>query len=156
YTRFARHDGLMILWEFWIVVGFFRWLDTGRARYLYLLAVGAGLATTTHELYYILFFLFGSFLLIRVLDELLPRRQLTIGMVTLLVVAVVIMFANPPISDKLRAGGPAMLVATVVGAGLLLMRVWDQTPIVTARALVLWRHQRRVLWVALGILATIF
>src|ERR1051325_3746927 len=65
------------------------------------LIAGVLLAITTHELYYILFFLFGSFLLIRVLDELLPRRQLTIGMVTLLALAVVIMFANPPISDKI-------------------------------------------------------
>jgi uncharacterized protein (TIGR03663 family) len=156
YTRFARHDGLMILWEFWTVIGFFRWLDTGRPRYLYLLAVGAGLAMTTHELYYILFFLFGSFLLIRVLFELLPRRHLTIGMVALLAITAVLMFANPPITEKLRVGGPAMLLATVLGVGLLLMRVWPETPLVTARALMLWRSQRAVLWIALGILATIF
>src|SRR5262245_26284409 len=76
FTRFARHDGLMVLWEFWMVVGFFRWLDSGRARWLYLLAVGTALAIATHELYYILFFLFGMFALIRVLSELLPGRRL--------------------------------------------------------------------------------
>jgi uncharacterized protein (TIGR03663 family) len=36
------------------------------------------------------------------------------------------------------------------------MRVWDDTPILTARLLVLWRHQRGVLWTALGILAAIY
>jgi uncharacterized protein (TIGR03663 family) len=156
YTRFARHDALILLWTFWMVAGFFRWLDTGKPRYLYLLAAGTSLAIATHELYYILFFLFGMFVLIRVLAELLPRRQLMIGMIAILTVAVLIMFANPPITDKLRAGGLALIIATVVGSGLLLLRVWDDTPIVTARALVLWRHQRRALWTALGILATIY
>jgi uncharacterized protein (TIGR03663 family) len=156
YTRFARHDGLMVLWEFWMVLGFFRWLDTGRARYLYLLAAGAALAIATHELYYILFFLFGSFVLIRVLSELLPARKLTIGMIALLVVALVISLADPPITEKLRAGGLTLLLATVVGAGLLMMRVWDTTPTLTARALVLWRRRRGELWAALGILGTIY
>ena len=40
FTRFARHDALLLLWTFWIVIGFFRYLDTGQARYLYLLAIG--------------------------------------------------------------------------------------------------------------------
>jgi uncharacterized protein (TIGR03663 family) len=156
FTRFARHDGLMVLWEFWMVVGFFRWLDSGRARWLYLLAAGTALAIATHELYYILFFLFGAFMLIRVLAELLPGRRLTGAMIAILAVAVVIMFANLPITDKLRAGGPALIMATIVGMGLLLMRVWDDTPIMTARAMVLWQHQRGVLWTALGILAAIY
>jgi uncharacterized protein (TIGR03663 family) len=156
FTRFARHDGLMVLWEFWMVIGFFRWLDSGRARWLYLLAVGTALAIATHELYYILFFLFGMFVIIRVLAELLPVRRLMIAMIAILAVAVVIMLANPPITDKLRAGGPALIIATIAGVGLLIMRVWDDTPIVTARALVLWRHQRGVLLTALGILAAIY
>jgi Predicted membrane-bound mannosyltransferase len=46
YTRFARHDGLMVLWTLWIVIGFFRYIDTAQPRYLYLLAgwhrAGAG------------------------------------------------------------------------------------------------------------------
>jgi uncharacterized protein (TIGR03663 family) len=156
YTRFARHDALILLWTFWMVVGFFRWLDSGRARFLYLLAAGASLAMATHELYYILFFLFGTFLLIRVLSELLPRRRIMIGMLAILAVALVILVTNPPITDKLRAGGLALIIATVIGSGLLLLRVWDDTPLVTARALVLWRHQRGTLWTALGIMATIY
>ncbi len=156
YTRFARHDGLMVLWEFWMVLGFFRWLDTGRARYLYLLSIGAALAIATHELYYILFFLFGAFVLIRVLSELLPARKLTIGMLVLLVITVVIALVNPPITERLNAGGLALLMATVVGVGLLMLRVWETTPLLTARALVLWRHRRNELWIALGILAAIY
>jgi predicted membrane-bound mannosyltransferase len=61
FTRFARHDGLMILWEFWIVVGLFRYIDSRNRAWLWLIATGIGLATTTHELYYIAsdFCLFG-------------------------------------------------------------------------------------------------
>ena len=82
-----------------MVVGFFRYLDGGRARYLYLLAAGASLAMATHELYYILFFLFGMFVLLRVLTELLPRRRLMIGLLAILAVAVVLIVTNPPITD---------------------------------------------------------
>ena len=156
FTRFARHDGLMLLWTFWMVIGFFRYLDTGRPRYLYLLAAATALAMATHELYYILFFLFGSFLLLRVLSELLPQQRLTRVITAILAVALVIMLVNPPLTSRLRAGGLALLVVTVCGAGLLMMRVWDRTPVVTARALALWRYERRVLWTALVILVTIF
>ncbi|NTW97808.1 MAG: TIGR03663 family protein, partial [Oscillochloris sp.] len=44
FTRFARHDGLMVLWEIWMVIGALRWLDSGRARWLYLLAAAVALA----------------------------------------------------------------------------------------------------------------
>ncbi len=156
FTRFARHDALLLLWTFWMVLGFFRYLDTGRARYLYLLAAGTALAMATHELYYILFFLFGVFVLIRVLSELLPRRRLMIGLGALLAVAFVIMAVNPAITPTLHAGGLALLIVTVLGMGLLLTRVWGNTPIVTTRARVLWQEQRNVLWTALAILAAIY
>ena len=32
YTRFARHDGLILLWTLWIVIGFMLWLATQWAR----------------------------------------------------------------------------------------------------------------------------
>jgi uncharacterized protein (TIGR03663 family) len=156
FTRFARHDGLMILWTFWMVIGFFRYLDTGRPRYLYLLAAGTALAMATHELYYILFFLFGSFVLIRALSELLPHRRLMIGMGVILAVAVAIMIWNPPLTPRLRSGGLALLLGTVIGVGLLMARAWDNAPILTTRARMLWQEERSVLWTALGILATIF
>ena len=156
FTRFARHDGLMLLWTFWIVIGFFRYLDTAQPRYLYLLAIGAGLAMTTHELYYILFFLFGAFLLIRLLFETQPRRRLSLGLAAILAVACVLIITDPPITDKLYAGGLALLVAVIVGMGLLMIRVWEEAPILLPRARLLWYEQRRELWIAVGILAAIF
>jgi uncharacterized protein (TIGR03663 family) len=156
FTRFSRHDALIVLWAFWMVLGFFRYIDTGRPRYLYLLGAATALAMATHELYYILFFLFGAFLAIRVLDELAPRRNVLIGLGIALAVAVVVMALNPPITPRLRGGGIGLLLSTVLGCGLLMLRVWDPTPVVSARLITLWRDERNVLWTALGILAAIF
>lgn len=156
YTRFARHDGLMLLWEFWMVLGVIRWLDTGRARYLYLFSVGTALAIATHELYYILFFLFGTFVIIRVLSELLEKRKLMIGVAVLLAIAIVLVVLNPSITPQLRAGGLSFLVVTVLGMGLLLLVAWDKTPLLTSRSLELWRHRRNELWVALALLGAIY
>src|SRR5215211_5127342 len=156
FARFSRHDGLIVLWAFWMVLGFFRYLDTGRPRYLYLLAAASALAMATHELWYILFFLFVSFVLIRVLSELIDRRKLMIGLAATLALALIMMVWDPAITDKLRGGGLALLLATVVGVGLLMVRVWDDTPYLSARAIVLWRSERNVLWTALGILAAVF
>ncbi len=156
FTRFSRHDALIVLWAFWMVLGFFRYIDSGRPRYLYLFSAATALAMATHELYYILFFLFGSFAIIRVLDELLPRRKLMIGLGIALTIAAVIMLVNPIITPRLRAGGIGLLFSTVFGSGLLMLRVWDPTPVVSPRLLALWRDERKVLWTAVGILAAIF
>jgi uncharacterized protein (TIGR03663 family) len=156
FARFSRHDGLIVLWALWMVIGFFRYIDTGQPRYLYLLGAASALAMATHELWYILFFLFGSFVLIRVLSELLDRRKLMIGLAVTLALALIVIAWDPAVTTKLRGGGLALLLATVVGIGLLMVRVWDDSPRLSARAIVLWRSERTVLWTALGILAAVF
>jgi uncharacterized protein (TIGR03663 family) len=156
FTRFARHDALILLWVFWMVAGFFRYVDTGRRRYLYLLAAGTALSMATHELYYILFFLFGAFVLIRVAGELLPHRNVMFGLTIALALAFALMGWNPHITERLEAGGLALLFAAVIGTGLLISRVWDRTPVLVPRFQALWYEQRNVLWTALGILAGIF
>jgi uncharacterized protein (TIGR03663 family) len=162
YTRFARHDGLMVLWTLWIVIGFFRYLDTGRPAFLYLMAAGTALAIATHELYYILAFIFGWFLIIRVLFELLPRRQVVAGLGVVLGIALLVELSiivgawSGQISSTLRADGLAVLFMAVAGMGLLLTRVWDNHPLVVGRFRALWRDERPVVWTALGILAAIY
>ena len=156
FTRFARHDGLIILWTFWMVIGFFRYLDSGRRPWLLLLAAGAALAVATHELYYILFFLFGSFVVIRLLDENGRRRPLAIGLIALTAIAVVLEVWNPRITPTLTAAGMAFLLMTVALGGLLVMRLWDSTPVLTPRLAALWRADRGGLWVALGLFALIY
>jgi uncharacterized protein (TIGR03663 family) len=161
YTRFARHDGLMILWTLWMVIGLFRFVDTGQGRYLYLLAAGLALAIATHELYYILFFLFGSILIIRLLSELFSRRKVMIGVGAIfgLAVAVEMLILFGVIGSEVAgipAGGMALLLMTVTGMGLLALRVWDDEPVVTRRFRALWREDRNVFFMALGILASLY
>jgi len=162
YTRFARHDGLMVLWTFWIVIGFFRFLDTAQPRYLYVLAVGVALALATHELYYILAFIFGWFLILRLLYELLPRRTVTIGLGAIVLVAALIELSiigglwYGRLTPTLRADGISLLFLTVASGGLIMARVWDPVPSFVPRFVALWRQQRAALWVALGTIAAIF
>ena len=162
YTRFARHDGLMVLWSLWIVIGFFRFLDTGRPRYLYLLGAAIALAVGTHELYYILGFIFGWFLLIRLLYENLPRRHVMIGLGAIVIIALLVELSiisglwYGRVTSSLRADGLALLFLATAGAGLLAARVWDQHPLVTPRLVALWREQRTTLWIALAIMGGIY
>jgi uncharacterized protein (TIGR03663 family) len=162
YTRFARHDGLMVLWSLWIVIGFFRYIDTGRPRYLYLLGAAIALAVATHELYYILGFIFGWFLIIRVLYENLPRRQVVIGLGAIVGLALLVELSiitglwYGRITSSLRADGLALLFIATAGSGLLAARVWDQHPIVTPRLVALWREQRTTLWIALAIMGGLY
>ncbi len=158
FTRFARHDGLMVLWELWMVIGVFRYLQSGRAGYLYLLAVSLALAVGTHELYYILFFIFGIFLLLRLLAESRLARYLNIALPSLLGLCVVIMVLNPPlpIGQGLYLGEKALLVASALLIGWLCHRVWPREQVVIPRFVDLWRNHRMTLWLALGVLASLY
>jgi uncharacterized protein (TIGR03663 family) len=163
YTRFARHDGLMVLWEFWMVLGIFRYVDTGRPRYLYLVAAATALAVATHELYYILFFIFGLFLIIRLMSELLPQRltygALLLGLLGTTAIIVIKAVAGDAIGSRNLIGilrGPSLLLFSGVLLGLLAVRVWDREPVVWRRLRALWFEERRVLFTALAVYAAIY
>ena len=153
YTRFARHDAFMLLWELWMVIGFLRFLDTGRGRWLSLLAAGAALAVATHEMYYILAFIFGLFVIIRALDESRFSHRLQLGMLIALGVCAVLALINPPlpVGKELFLGDKAMLIATCLLLGLLVRRAWSREPVLLPRLLALWNDDRVSLWVALGV-----
>lgn len=156
FTRFARHDGLILLWTLWMVIGFFRYLDTGRAAFLVLMAAGMALAIATHELYYILFFIFGWFLIIRAAFELLPRRTIVIALAVLMAVSIVVEIWNPSITPNVRAGGLALLFLTTAALGLLMTRVWDEHAVLVHRLKELWGERRGTLWTALAVLIAIY
>lgn len=158
YTRFARHDGLMVLWEVWMLIGALRWLDTGRARWLYLTAAAVALAIATHELYYILFFIFGIFVLMRLLTESRFARYLPMFLVGVMGICLVLMLFNPriPVGQGLYFGEKAFLVASAFLLAWLCQRLWDPRPMLLPRLQQLWFEQRHVLWVALGILGGIY
>jgi uncharacterized protein (TIGR03663 family) len=154
YTRFARHDGLMVLWELWMFIGVFRWLDSGRPGWLYLTALSVALAIATHELYYILFFIFGIFVLMRLIAESRFAARLNIGLLVVLGICVLFMVVNPPlpIGVGLYVGEKAFLVASALLLAWMCQRLWDPRPILTERLRWLWTENRSSLWVALAIL----
>lgn len=172
YTRFARHDGLMVLWELWMVIGALRFIDSGKARWLYLLAAAAALAVATHELYYILGFIFGGFLIIRVLAEWLPtrrQRERRLGPITLqrllgvvvvigLIVELLIITGvwSGRLTARLNADGVAWLFIALAGSALGLSRLWDPRPVLLPRLSTLWREQRGALGIAAGIFLGIY
>jgi uncharacterized protein (TIGR03663 family) len=170
FTRFARHDGLMVLWELWIVIGFMRYLDTGKAGYLYLLAASLALAIGTHELYYILLFIFGILVLGRLVTEfstlVRPRMQnpgqlslyLNLALAFFLAICLFFIVINPPlpVGEGLYLGEKVFLVATTVVLTWLASRVWSKEPVLIPRMVELWREKRHTLWIALGILASLY
>lgn len=158
FTRFARHDGLMVLWELWMVIGVFRFLDSGRPAWLYLTAASVALAIATHELYYILFFIFGIFVLMRLIAESRFANYLNIGLLVVMAICLVLMVVNPPlpVGVGLYFGEKAFLVASALALAWLCQRLWDPRPVLTDRLQQLWRHDRRTVWVALGILGGIY
>jgi uncharacterized protein (TIGR03663 family) len=158
YTRFARHDGLMVLWELWLLIGALRWIDTGRARWLYLTAAGLALAIATHELYYILLFIFGVFVLMRLLTESRFARYLNIVLPAVIGLCVLLMVFNPriPVGQGLYFGEKAFLVASAFLLAWLCQRLWDPAPVLVPRLRELWEERRPTLWVALAILGGIY
>lgn len=158
YTRFARHDGLMVLWEIWMLIGALRWIDSGRARWLYLTAAAVALAIATHELYYILFFIFGVFVLMRLLAESRFARYLNSVLPAVMGACLVLMIFNPriPVGEGLYFGEKAFLVASAFLLAWLCQRLWDPTPLLVPRLQQLWFEQRGVLWTALAILGGIY
>jgi len=158
YTRFARHDGLMVLWELWMFIGALRWIDTGRARWLYLTAAAVALAIATHELYYILFFIFGVFVLMRLLAESRFARYLNRFLVAVIGLCLLLMLVNPriPVGQGLYFGEKAFLVASAFLLAWLCQRLWDPAPLLLPRLRALWFEQRATLWVALSILGGIY
>ncbi|WP_129626039.1 flippase activity-associated protein Agl23 [Candidatus Oscillochloris fontis] len=158
FTRFARHDGLMVLWEIWMFIGAMRWLESGKARWLYLVAAAVALAIGTHELYYILFFIFGVFLVMRLLSESRFSRYLHWGLIAVFALCLVLMVLNPPlpVGQGLYLGEKAFLVASALALAWICQGLWDPHPLLSERLRTTWQADRQSIWVALAILAGIY
>jgi uncharacterized protein (TIGR03663 family) len=158
FTRFARHDGLMVLWEVWMVASVFRYLQSGRDGWLYLLAASLALAVATHELYYILFFIFGIFVLVRLLAESRFAQYLNIGLLATILLCVVLIILNPPLplGKGLYLGEKAFLVGISLLMAWLAQHVWPRQPLLTTRLAELVQDKRKSLFIAIGIFLSIY
>jgi uncharacterized protein (TIGR03663 family) len=159
YTRFARHDGLMVLWEVWLVASVFRYLDTGKVGYLYLLSASLALIIGTHELYYILFFIFGIFTLMRLATEIqLTDRFMNAVLLILIGICLVFIVINPPlpVGKGLYLGEKAFLVGMALLTAWLCQRVWTHIPFLRPRLYTLVTEQRTHLYIAIGIFVSLY
>ncbi len=75
YSRYIRHDIAVELFTVAMIVGFFRFLDGGGARWLILAIVAVALGVTTAEMTYINGFVLLSFIVVALVVERLPARQ---------------------------------------------------------------------------------
>ena len=69
FGRFARNDIYMAVWALALVAFMWRYLDTGRVRYLYLTALFLALAFATKETTYILVAVLGGYLFILAIGD---------------------------------------------------------------------------------------
>lgn len=162
FTRFARHDGLMVLWTVWGVIGFLRYLDSRDRKWLWLMAAGVGLAITTHELYYILGFLFFWFIALRWAFENIQKQIVYIVQFAMIAVSLVIEALilsgtwEGNITPSLNAGGVAVVLMFMALISLILLQLWPDEPIITPIIQEFIGEKRRDLYVALGIVTGIF
>ncbi|MFM2033127.1 MAG: hypothetical protein RLZZ297_1892, partial [Chloroflexota bacterium] len=162
FTRFDRHDGLMLLWVFWIVVGFFRFVQDRDRRWLWLMATGIGLAVTTHELYYIIGFLFTWFVVLRYFAETAKSRTLNTALVALAGASVVLEAAilaglwDGNLTESLNAGGLAFVLFFLAGISLALLQLWPRDAVIAPLVKDVWATMRGDVYVAIGITAGIF
>ncbi|MFQ5826594.1 MAG: flippase activity-associated protein Agl23, partial [Dehalococcoidia bacterium] len=63
FSRFMRNDIYMVFWSLLLAISMWRYMEEGRARYLYLAAAALGLSFSTKEVTYITLAIWGLFLL---------------------------------------------------------------------------------------------
>jgi len=154
YTRFARHDGLVILWALFMLVGIFRFLREGKAINLAVALAGIALTWASHELVFILLFIGGSFFFFRWLWEWQPQFfRIALAVTIIFTVGYVALEVATPADGSLHSTlqkglGPVLLLG--IGALLLLPMSsrWEQEPIVTQRLVHTWRNERQAFWIA--------
>jgi uncharacterized protein (TIGR03663 family) len=145
FSRYARHDAIVLLWTLLLVAGLFRWIHEGKTGALVLAAANLALAWATHELVFILIFIIGTFLIFRLFWEWRPQLFMILAAIGLLLagaalLAVVATVTNPN-ENKLvqRLLGPAILGGTGALMAMLLTRSWPSSPILTDRLRALWQ-----------------
>ena len=144
FSRYARHDALILLWALLLAAGMFRWLQDGSTKSLVLAAVSLALAWATHELVFILIFIGTTFLFFRLLWEWRPRWFLIMSCAAF---ATMVLVAVATYASRNNEGtytllqrllGPALLGGTGALTALLVSRSWPTAPVVRNRLRATW------------------
>lgn len=171
FTRFARHDALALLWTFWLMVGLFRFMRSGRGRWLYLAAAALALLWATHELVFIIGFIVVTFLVQRWLWETIANRTFVLVSGVVMALAGVLMLFNPTISlptatnqeaNVLHFGGLGLLVFMTLLLGQIISLRWTSTPLLRnafrsrPESFQDSQTRRRTYWIAFGVFWLVF
>lgn len=94
YSRYIRHDIPTTLWAVTVAGAMFSYLRDGRARWLYVMAAGVSLMFATKEVAFIYGGIFGLYLVIRLVVEVLRQRWAVAWAKAIFQAALVIAFAG--------------------------------------------------------------
>ncbi len=72
YSRFIRHDVYTLVGTFLLFIGVARYVEKPQARWAIMAAASIGFLTTTKEVCFIVFFIFGMFLIVSALWRIAP------------------------------------------------------------------------------------
>ena len=145
FSRYARHDALVLLWTLLMFGGLFRWIREGHTRWLALAAGSLALAWATHELVFILIFIGVTFLTFRLFWEWQPRLFTILALVGISAAVVVVAGSVGMSSDTGWTGrmvqrllGPAIMGGVGALLAVLLSRSWPRSPVLLDRLRASW------------------
>lgn len=75
-SRLERDDAYTVFFAMTLAIAIFGYLHTRKSRYVYIGAASAALSLSAMENTYITFFVFGSFIILMVLGEVVPRQRI--------------------------------------------------------------------------------
>lgn len=162
FTRFARHDALAILFTFWLMVGLFRFWQSGRSRWLNLAMASLALLWATHELVFIIGFIIISFLVQRLLWEAFGSKKFVIVSGVLMAITGILMIFQPHVSlptatnqeaNELNFGGLGLIGFSTLLFGQLISLRWSEAPLFRQG---LRYVTKRVFWQAFAAFAVTF
>ncbi len=122
YSRYIRHDIYVIIWALIIVISIWYYLRTREEKYLWWFAAGNALMFSTKEVSFIYVAIFGSFLVLRLLGQVLTanwlRSKLKTLQVPLIVIALgVLMAAGGVLIERDARATPPATATTEAGEG---------------------------------------
>ncbi len=122
YSRYIRHDIYVILWAMIIVISMWFYLRYREEKYLWWFAAGNALMFSTKEVSFIYVAIFGSFLILRLLGQVITAKWLRAKLkdmrLPLMVIALGVLMAagGTLIEREARASAPAT-ATTEAGEG---------------------------------------
>ncbi|MCP4356618.1 MAG: TIGR03663 family protein, partial [Chloroflexi bacterium] len=117
YSRYIRHDIYIITFAIILFIAIWHYLDKRREKYLYWFAVGLALMFATKEVAFIYVAIFGSFLVIRLLPQLItadwfPKIRAKFTLPLIIIILGLLLLAGGLIGQRVLIQSPEEVAAT--------------------------------------------